>query len=110
LWLEKNTLVQQDPNSIIDNLPADADFDQIVERDELPVKLTDKPSVYPWRSAKKQFVNVDDNVACHLARNALGGANRSLTANLLNMTPPNSRGYRYVLTLRISMRLLMQDL
>ena len=106
LWLGKNALVQQNTNSI---LPAAADFDQIVERDELPVKLKgDNTVMYPWWRAKKQFVNVDKNVASHLARNALGGADRDLTTALLSMTPPRSRRFRYVLNLGVCLRLLMQ--
>ena len=70
------------------------------ERDELPVKLEeDKTVMYRWWRAKKRFIDVDNNVAVHLVRNALGGAHKDLTSALLYMEPPRSRRYRCVLCL-----------
>ena len=41
-------------------------------RDELPVKLEeDKTVIYPCWCAQKRFIDVDNNVAGHLVRNAL---------------------------------------
>ena len=68
----------------------------IWERTDLPVTSLgpDNTPMYRWWRAKKRFVNIDENVAVHLARNALGGADRDLTAALLLLDPPRSRRYR----------------
>ncbi|KAF4578258.1 hypothetical protein EYR40_001581 [Pleurotus pulmonarius] len=82
---------------IASDFTIDAPYDQnkVVDRDSLPVILQeDKTVMYPWWRATKKFVNVDANVAAHLARNALGGADQDLTLGLLTMTPPRSRRYR----------------
>ena len=66
------------------------------ERTDLPVtslKPDDTP-MYKWWRATKRFVNIDSNVAVHLTRNALGGADRDLTGALLRLSPPRSRRYR----------------
>jgi pyruvate dehydrogenase phosphatase len=68
----------------------------IWERTDLPVtsiKPDDTP-MYKWWHATKRFVNIDSNSAVHLARNAIGGADRDLTGALLRMKPPRSRRYR----------------
>ncbi|KAF8209334.1 phosphatase 2C-like domain-containing protein [Mycena galopus ATCC 62051] len=88
VWLERNG---------IDNaVPAIADSEErVIERADLPVKLTeDKTLYYPYWGAKKQFVNVDSNVARHLARNALGGADKDLHTALLSTPAPRSRQFR----------------
>ena len=71
----------------------------IWERTDLPVMSleADTTPMYKWWRATKRFVNIDDNVAVHLARNALGGADRDLTAALLRLSSPRSRRYRYYL-------------
>lgn len=72
--------------------------EKVWEREELPVKLEeDKTVMYRWWRAKKRFIDVDNNVAVHLVRNALGGADRDLTSALLYMEPPRSRRFRCVL-------------
>ncbi|KAF8809367.1 protein serine/threonine phosphatase 2C [Phlegmacium glaucopus] len=53
-----------------------------------------------WR-ATKRFVNIDANVAVHLARNALGGADRDLTGALLRLRPPRSRRYRDDISIQV---------
>ena len=64
----------------------------------MPVKLEeDKTVMYRWWRAKKRFTDVDNNVAVHLVRNALGGADKDLMSALLYMEPPRSRRYRRVL-------------
>ena len=71
--------------------------EKVWEREELPVKLEeDKSVMYRWWRAKKRFIDVDSNVAVHLVRNALGGADRDFTSALLDMEPPRSRRYRCV--------------
>ncbi|KAF9460903.1 phosphatase 2C-like domain-containing protein [Collybia nuda] len=67
-----------------------------IERDDLPVELEAQDKTVRYRSwrAEKKFLNVDDNVAVHLARNALGGADRELTGALLALTPPRARRFR----------------
>ncbi|KAJ7932773.1 hypothetical protein B0H13DRAFT_2515085 [Mycena leptocephala] len=64
--------------------------EQIVERAHLPVELKDDnlDGNYEYWKAKKQFVNVDSNVARHLARNALGGADKDLHTALLSTPAP----------------------
>lgn len=48
-------------------------------------------------AAKDRFVVKDKNVATHLVRNALGGANEEQVSALLTLPAPFSRRYRYVL-------------
>ncbi|KAJ8519234.1 hypothetical protein ONZ45_g3796 [Pleurotus djamor] len=73
----------------------EAPYEQVIARNDLPVTLEeDKTVMYPWWKSEKKFVNVDDNVACHLARNALGGADKDLAAALLSTPPPKSRRLR----------------
>ena len=72
--------------------------EKVWEREELPVKLEeDKSVMYRWWRAKKRFIDVASNVAVHLVRNALGGADRDLTSALFYMEPPRSRRHRCVL-------------
>ncbi|KAF4578256.1 hypothetical protein EYR36_000063 [Pleurotus pulmonarius] len=76
-------------------IDAPYDKDKVVDRDSLPViHQEDKTAMYPWWRGTKKFVNVDADVAAHLARNALGDADQGLTLGLLAMTPPRSRRYR----------------
>ena len=97
LWLnrEMNAVDQQDPVTWDKHL--DDDDAQVVRRDELPASMKEDNTVMyrRWR-AQKRFLCVDDNAAGHLARNALGGADRDLTAALLSMTPPRSLRYRCI--------------
>ncbi|KAJ7221393.1 phosphatase 2C-like domain-containing protein [Mycena pura] len=51
---------------------------------------------------KKQFVNVDSNVARHLARNALGGADKDLNTALLSTPAPRARHFRHVRLFKIA--------
>lgn len=96
VWLRNNNLSQTVSDLPSRKLTAGTDA-QIIERDELPVELReDKTVMYPWWRTAKRFLNVDDNAAAHLTRNALGGVDRDLTAALLAMTPPRSRRYRFV--------------
>ncbi|KAL0959200.1 hypothetical protein HGRIS_014479 [Hohenbuehelia grisea] len=50
----------------------------------------------PWRTKKRfALAAVDlDNASCHLARNALGGADTDLTGALLAMPPPRAAKFR----------------
>ena len=68
----------------------------IWERTDLPVTSIkpDETGMYNRWRATKRFVNIDGNSAVHLARNALGGADRDLTGALLRLRPPRSRRYR----------------
>lgn len=70
----------------------------VLERAALPVTLPERDTTvrYPQWAADKAFVNVDGNAATHLARNALGGADKDLAEALLSMTSPRSRTYRWV--------------
>ncbi|KAF8162622.1 phosphatase 2C-like domain-containing protein [Crassisporium funariophilum] len=77
--------------------PNDEDgAETIWERSDLPVNSLqeDKTVMYRWWRTTKRFVNVDENAAVHLARNALGGVNKDLTKALFQLEPPRSRRYR----------------
>ena len=65
---------------------------------ELPVRGDHDPEAVRVRTPQSEprFVNVDANVATHLMRNALGGADEALRAELLSKQAPESRHYRYV--------------
>ncbi|KAI0823834.1 protein serine/threonine phosphatase 2C [Trametes gibbosa] len=58
----------------------------------------DTPRYRQW-GAEKRFVSGDANVATHLLRNALGGADVDLAAALLSMRAPRSRVYRDDITI-----------
>lgn len=66
------------------------------ERTDLPVTTLkpDETIMYNWWKATKRFINVDPNAAVHLARSAIGGADKDLTGALLRLKPPRSRRYR----------------
>ena len=83
-------------NNDNDNKLAKEDETTIWERTDLPVTSIkpDKTVMYNWWKATKRFVNIDGNSAVHLARNAIGGADKDLTGALLRMRPPRSRRYR----------------
>lgn len=79
MWLERNKGGEED----------------VIERTDLPVELKDdKTQNYAYWNAKKRFVNVDTNVAHHLARNALGGADQDLHLALLSTPAPRVRRFR----------------
>ena len=64
----------------------------------LPVWMAERDDTVRYRQwgVEKRFVRSDANAATHLLRNALGGADKDLTAGLLNMKTPKARVYRYV--------------
>ncbi|KAF9445773.1 protein serine/threonine phosphatase 2C [Macrolepiota fuliginosa MF-IS2] len=69
----------------------------VFEREDLPVQFAgenDETFMYRFWSSPKKFVNVDRNVAQHLVRNAIGGANQDVMEALLRMGVPKSRQYR----------------
>jgi len=93
VWLEKNSMSQYRRPPV----------EEVVERDSLPVQLKeDRTTMYRWWRATKRFLNVDDNVAAHLVRNALGGANTNLTSMLLSLNPPRSRKFRDDITVIVA--------
>lgn len=85
-WLDRNSHRQ---------LEAKED---VLERAALPVTLPehDRTVRYAQWAAKKTFINTDRNVATHLARNSLGGADTDLAKALLSMRAPRGRTYRWV--------------
>ncbi|KAJ8508011.1 hypothetical protein ONZ45_g9666 [Pleurotus djamor] len=96
VWLE----TQKDPfNPDVILHPDEHVVEQpprVVRREELPVTLQreDHTIMYSrWRTEKK-FISVDNNVATHLARNALGGADGDLMSALLKLHPPFSARWR----------------
>ncbi|KAJ8487768.1 hypothetical protein ONZ45_g14209 [Pleurotus djamor] len=103
VWLE----TQKDPfNPDVILHPDEHVVEQpprVVRREELPVTLQreDHTIMYSrWRTEKK-FISVDNNVATHLARNALGGADGDLMSALLKLHPPFSARWRLVLLLHL---------
>jgi len=58
-------------------------------------------SMIAFQKTKKKFINIDSNVAVHLSRNALGGADRDLTAALLNMYHPHAELFRDDITIHV---------
>lgn len=79
-----------------DNKVGKEDETTIWERTDLPVTSMkpDNTLMYNWWRATKRFLNIDDNSAVHLARNAFGGADRDLTGALLRLSASRSRRYR----------------
>ncbi|KIL68447.1 hypothetical protein M378DRAFT_21950 [Amanita muscaria Koide BX008] len=111
LWLEKNK-VTDSPGMYWDEeleIYIETGFRQPddlserrVERERLPVKLgPDTTAMYNQWKTKKKFINIDSNVAVHLSRNALGGADRDLTAALLNMYHPYAEQFRDDITIHV---------
>ncbi|KAL1746477.1 phosphatase 2C-like domain-containing protein [Schizophyllum fasciatum] len=96
-WMEKKKVDQGMSRWKAGHFPSfeDARYDAI-ERSQLPVlgMKPDHTKMYAWWHADKHFVNVDDTLTAHLARNALGGANVNLTSALLQIEPPRSRRYK----------------
>ncbi|KAJ6584239.1 glycosyl hydrolase family 3 C-terminal domain-containing protein [Mycena sp. CBHHK59/15] len=61
------------------------EVEEDVERDTLPVQLKDDTTeMYARWNAPKRFINIERNVATHLAQNAMGGANTQLRAELMD--------------------------
>ncbi|KAF7315005.1 PPM-type phosphatase domain-containing protein [Mycena indigotica] len=63
------------------------------ERDSLPVILTDNGSeshYRRWPAAKKVFVNMEENAAVHLVKNAIGGADLDLVKALMKTHVPRA--------------------
>ncbi|KAG5735454.1 Phosphatase 2C like protein [Termitomyces sp. T112] len=82
LWLNRGMF------SAKDELQASKD---VLMPSDLPVPTsTDNTVMYKRWGVEKRFICVDNNVAQHLARNALGGAERSWTSILLSHRPPRS--------------------
>lgn len=83
-------------------------FDSILSRQpygpsDLPVSFPedykDKTVMYKYWRAEKQFVSVpqdDTNVARHIIRNAVGGADRELSETLYKMEGSRRRRFRFV--------------
>ena len=71
-------------------------YDRPLPREALPASMDeDGTALYKRWGAEKRFVNVDGNVATHLARNALGAANIDMAAALLSLRAPQARRYRW---------------
>ncbi|TBU29298.1 protein serine/threonine phosphatase 2C [Dichomitus squalens] len=71
--------------------------------DALPVWMAERDHTVRYKQwgAEKRFVMTDVNAATHLLRNALGGADKDLTAALLAMKTPRSRKYRDDMTVLV---------
>lgn len=104
IWMEKNnngkesaSLFQTSNSSFV--TPRELD---IIDREALPVDMKpDHTKMYAWWHSEKRFVNLDDTMAAHLARNALGGANIDLTSALLTLEPPRARRYRDDISIQV---------
>lgn len=81
------------------------DLQRACKPSELPVRFPegykDKTGMYKYWRTEKKFVceDQDTNVAAHLARNALGGADDDLRGALMQMRPPRTRRFRSVILL-----------
>lgn len=74
-------------------LPVEQSKDTTLDGQKTPIR------VQQWGidpDAKDRFMVRDKNVATHLVRNALGGANEEQVCALLTLPSPFSRRYRYV--------------
>lgn len=69
----------------------------VADPPELPVTwpedYEDSTSRYKQWNTVKKFINTDANVATHLIRNAIGGADEDLLAALMSMRSPRSRNH-----------------
>lgn len=86
LWLNKNMI------SAGNDAPP-SQYRDIIMPSDLPTSIgPDNTTMYKRWGMKKRFICVDNNVAQHLTRNALGGADVSWTATLLaHMSPRSSK-------------------
>ena len=75
---------------------------------ELPVRGDHDPDAVRVRipNTEPYYVNIDENAATHLVRNALGGADEELRRRLLEMEAPESRRRRCVATSAFGFHLL----
>lgn len=78
-----------------------ADFDKDTPKYLAPSDLSKKAKPVPGmkytelpKITEKDYVNVDENVATHLVRNAFGGANEDRLLGLLTAEPPLARELR----------------
>lgn len=74
---------------------GDRQTSKVIEPKSLPIVFEGEEHAVRHRQwgAKKQFVNLDQNVATHLLRNALGGADEDLLTAILSMRAPRSRSF-----------------
>jgi len=93
LWLDRDMAVETDTSSR---------HRDVISPGDLPVSLgTDNTVMYSRWRAEKKFMCVDHHAATHLARNALGGADVSLTAALLAMEQPRAQKFRESINMSI---------
>ncbi|KAJ7061523.1 protein serine/threonine phosphatase 2C [Mycena amicta] len=93
-WLE----VTGGPNIGNNAMPSE---DSVIERQDLPVELQDNHTHYRRWGVKKRFVSFNVNASEHLARNALGGADKDLYNALIDSPAPHSRLLRDDLSITV---------
>ncbi|KAG6873885.1 hypothetical protein C0995_009664 [Termitomyces sp. Mi166 len=77
-------------------------YQDVILPSDLPAPIgQDNTTMYKRWGVEKRFICVDNNVAQHLSRNALGGADVSWTATLLAHTPPRSAKLRDDVTVTV---------
>lgn len=110
LWLQKNPASTWKTGSQINTSTSDggegrrvgSESDHDIAPADLPLarsgrRSMDNTVMYKrWGNIPKRFINYDSNMADHLARNALGGADGALTYRLLKMEMPRAGVWRYV--------------
>ncbi|EKM83280.1 hypothetical protein AGABI1DRAFT_125740 [Agaricus bisporus var. burnettii JB137-S8] len=94
---ETSTMIQSSSRTRVSQVTMSSMGKGVFERRDLPVQLigkNDDTFMYRLWGIPKKFVVADRNVAQHLVRNALGGANADTTEALLLIRPPRSRDFR----------------
>ncbi|KAH0581900.1 hypothetical protein H2248_011579 [Termitomyces sp. 'cryptogamus'] len=95
LWLNRRM------TSVNNDAPL-SQYQEVFLPSDLPAPVgADNTTMYQRWGVKKRFICVDNNVAQHLSRNALGGADVSWTATLLAHTPPRSSKLRDDVTVTV---------
>lgn len=74
----------------------------VTTADHIDTSAKETKNTHPLLKDKlSRYVFEDDNLATHLTRNALGGANRERVASLLAIPSPHSRRYRDDITVNV---------
>lgn len=73
-----------------------------IATDNTDISATEIKTKHPLsKDSLSRYVFEDENLATHLTRNALGGANRERVASLLAIPAPHSRRYRDDITVNV---------
>ncbi|KAF7777727.1 hypothetical protein Agabi119p4_3799 [Agaricus bisporus var. burnettii] len=100
VWLARQNC---NPRTPISHPSLEKIYDQNMLPVKFPEKWEDTTTWYQKMKIQKKYICVDTNVAAHLVRNALGGANQAFTEGVLRLPYPlsaNSRGELAVMVLQ----------